>query len=103
MVSIGALSPAEFNIAAAFLYYSAAPRLGLQGTAGIPFAAIVCILIPVFKHVEIVDVRLAGIVDGNIPLRSFSHIDVPFLDDLCIAVTEQVHRGGDITDFLGKG
>ena len=58
--------------------------------------SVIFVFFAVLENVEIVDVAFAGIVDRDIPLRAVHDGDIPFLDDLGVAVREQIDGGLDV-------
>ena len=63
--------------------------------------SVVFVLFAILENMEIVDIALTKIVNRDIPFCAADDGDVPFLDDLGVAVGEQIDGGLDIPDLLG--
>ena len=74
--------------------------LGGKRTVGIPFAAVICILDPVFGNLEIVDIALPKVVNRNIPFSTVDNRDIPYLNDTGTAVSGQGDAGLYVPDLL---
>ena len=103
VVAIVAQAPANLNVASPLLHDAAVAGFFFPGTVRIPGPPVVGIFPPVLEHHKVVDIRLPGVVDGNIIFGAAYRGHIPLLNYLGVTVAEQVHRGLDVPNFLSTG